>query len=150
MSEWQPCPWPAAALLPHRPPMLLVDEVLGHAPDRVLAALTVRADNPFLLPEGLPGHVAIEVMAQACGCWAGIQARLADQPPRLGFLLGTRAMKLHRAWFQPGERLLVTAALSFRDGPLGSFAARLDAAGEVAAEGDLTVYEPPKDGTLPS
>ena len=145
----QPCPWSVTELLPHRPPMLLLDEVLGFDAEQVQASHTITATAPFLEAEGVPGHIGIEYMAQACGAWAGIRARQAGGLPRIGFLLGARGCRLYRAWFRPGEQLLVSVRLIFQDSTLAGFTGRIDIGGERVAESSLTVYEPPELQGMP-
>ena len=76
-------------------------------------------------------------MAQACGVFAGLQARARGEPVRVGFLLGTRRYLASRPWFADGETLEVTARLVLRDGPMAVFDCRISAgagAGERAAD----------------
>ncbi len=146
----QPCPWPIAELVPHRPPMLLLDQVRGHDATTLVASVTIGAASAFLQAEGVPAHVGLEYMAQGCAAFAGITARAAGGTPRLGFLLGARRFEMHRPWFLPGEELLVTVTLTYRDEAMGSFTGRIEIAGNLAAEADLTVYEPPEAGEVPA
>lgn len=57
---------PLATLLPHKGPMLMVDEPLGMARDAARVSARLRSDNPFCTPEG-PVHPAasIELLAQS-------------------------------------------------------------------------------------
>ena len=145
----QPCPWPLAELVPHRPPMLLLDAVEGYDAASLAARLTIGPETEFLQAEGVPAHIGLEYMAQACAAFAGAVARGSGAPPRLGFLLGARRFVMHRPWFRPGETLRVSVTLVYRDEAMGSFGGRIEIAGEVAAEADLTVYEPPEAGGTP-
>jgi predicted hotdog family 3-hydroxylacyl-ACP dehydratase len=86
------------------------------------AGLTVRPDVPFFEPgRGVPAHVAIEWMAQACGAFVGVEALDADQEVRLGLLLGTRNFRANTPWFKPDERVTVTVTLVLRDLEVGAF-----------------------------
>jgi len=72
------------SVLPHRPPMLLIDGLVEASPKRVVAVKEVRGDEPWL--EGhfpgrpvMPGVMLIEAMAQTCAVlhycnekWKGI------------------------------------------------------------------------------
>jgi 3-hydroxyacyl-[acyl-carrier-protein] dehydratase len=56
-----------AALLPHRPPMLLLDEVLPVEPGASLVALrSPRAGDPWCGPDGLAAYLVLESWLQAC------------------------------------------------------------------------------------
>ena len=145
----QPCPWSPAELLPHRPPMLLLDDILGYDDAHVRAVLTIHPASAFLEAEGVPSIVGVEYIAQACAAWSGLQARLVGRAPRLGFLLGARGLRLHRPWFRRGERLLVSVALAYRDAQLASFQGSITVGEAIAVESDLTVYEPGEGEELP-
>ena len=79
-------------VLPHRPPMMLLDEIVSvDEEDRSLVArATIRK-------EWSENWAAIELMAQAAAALAGVSDRISGStlPARIGFLLGTRRMKLH-------------------------------------------------------
>ncbi|MGE5545922.1 MAG: 3-hydroxylacyl-ACP dehydratase [Solirubrobacterales bacterium] len=139
------CPWPVERLLPHAAPMLLVDEAVAYSDTEVMAAATMRPDHPFARPEGVPGHVGIELMAQACGVHVGALALASAVPVRLGFLLGTRRYQATTAWFRFGQRLELTARVVFRDEEMAVYDCRINADGELLAEAQLNLYQP-KDG----
>ncbi len=144
------CPWPVEDLLPHAPPMLLLDEALSCDAEGASAAASMRPDHPFARPEGVPAHVGIEFMAQTCGIWAGGAAKRGGASVRLGFLLGTRRYKAVRPFFHFGERLEITARLVFLDQGMGVFDCRIaDGAGDVLAEAQLSVYQPGQAGESP-
>ena len=55
----KPCPYPIAALLPHKAPMILLDHVIGMGPQSVEAAVRVTAGRLFFEEgRGVPAHVA--------------------------------------------------------------------------------------------
>jgi predicted hotdog family 3-hydroxylacyl-ACP dehydratase len=142
MIELNHCPYEVHRLLPHQPPMLLLDEVLGWNAERIVAGLTVRPDSLFLDDQGLPAHIAIEWMAQACGAWVGVQALEAGQPVRIGFLLGTRDFKSRISWYQLGNRVTVTASVVFNDGQMAVFDCTVAHDTEVCATARLNVFQP--------
>jgi predicted hotdog family 3-hydroxylacyl-ACP dehydratase len=140
---------PLADLVPHRPPMLLLDQVLAASDTTLSASLTIHAGSEFLEAEGVPAHIGIEYMAQACAAFAGSRASREGTAPRIGFLLGSRRFAMHRPWYRLGEVLRVSVTLVYQDEAMGSFTGRIEVAGDLAAEADLTVYEP-SAGEIPS
>jgi predicted hotdog family 3-hydroxylacyl-ACP dehydratase len=138
---------PIASLLPHRPPMILLDEVVAWDGTTLVAALTVRPETLFLEADGVPAHIGIEYMAQACGAFAGAQALDAGRGVRIGFLLGTRRYVVHRPRYTLGERLTVTASLVYADEAMANFDVRIEVSGALAATAQLTVFQPPA-GTI--
>jgi predicted hotdog family 3-hydroxylacyl-ACP dehydratase len=136
------CPYPVAELLPHAPPMVLLDEVLGYDGGRLQALVTIRDDSMFCRGDGVPAHIAIEYMAQACGALAGIEARSANRPVRVGFLLGTRNFQSARDFFLAGERLLISVDEVFRDVEMGVFDGRVSVDDATLVTATLNVYQP--------
>jgi predicted hotdog family 3-hydroxylacyl-ACP dehydratase len=133
---------PLGELLPHRPPMVLLDGVVAHRPERTTCRTTVREAPGFHCPDGrVPGWIALEYMAQCIAVHAGLRARAAGGTPRLGFLVGSRRVDFHAAAFARGQGLLVTAEHVWGDAELGSFSCRVEdaAGGEVLADGVLKV-----------
>ena len=137
--------YPIEETVPHRPPMILIDEIVGREPGRITCAVTVRPDELFFRPgRGLPVHVALEWMAQACAAYGGADARDAGDMPRIGFLLGTRDFRATRSWLSEGGRFEIAAVLDFHDDELASFSCELRDAGdgESVARASLTVFHP--------
>lgn len=108
-------------LLPHEPPLVLLDEVVDRDGDRMVCALTVRADAPFVEPAGVQVVVTLEYMAQTVAAWAGLEGRERGVPVQIGFLIGCREMHLHRSRVAIGTRLTVTSQRVWGDSALGSF-----------------------------
>jgi len=139
------CPYSIEALLIHRPPMLLLDKVTGYNETEVVASVIVTESSRFLTPEGVPGHVGIEYMAQACGAYAGAMALDAGAPVKIGLLLGTRMCRVLVPWFGVGDQLIVSASIVFHDEQLAAFDCKIEIGGRLVAEAQLKVYQPQDD-----
>lgn len=139
------CPYAIGELLIHGPPMLLLEQVIGYNESEVVAGVTITASSLFVTPEGVPGHVAIEYMAQTCGAYAGAMALDAGAPVKIGLLLGTRLCRVLVPWFRIGDRLLVSASIVFHDEQLAAFDCKIDIGGRVVADAQLKVYQPQND-----
>lgn len=142
MTALAPCPWPIGRLLPHAPPMLLLDAALGYDDDAASASATIRDGDPFVTARGMPAHVGIELMAQTCGVFVGAHALARGETPRLGFLLGTRGYRATVDWFAVGASLQVWAAVVYRDGEIGVFDCRIERDGTVLAQAQLSLVQP--------
>lgn len=141
--------WPVADLLPHAGAAVLLDEVIDCTDTGLSACVTIGPDAAFYQDGGVPAHVGIEYMAQACGAFSGARALRSGEAPRIGFLLGTRRYLATRAWFPDGARLVVTVDLVYRDDEVGVFDCRIGSGGEVLATARLTVAEPKNVTVLP-
>lgn len=95
-------------LLPHRPPMLLVNKVVDLSATQSSAIVIVDDDTPFFGKDGVPAWVGIEYMGQTAALIAGYQLQQGLTEPQLGFLLGTRRFQTTVSHFANGTVLLVS------------------------------------------
>ena len=76
MNTLPECPiTDTASLLPHSGRMVLIDRINRYGDDFVEAVTQIRSDHILLVDGMLPYTAFIELMAQAVGAYAGIQAR---------------------------------------------------------------------------
>ena len=126
------------SILPHRPPFLLVDEVLELEPGaRVVAHKRVTEEdcaghfpgNPIM-----PGVKMVEAMAQA-----GAVAVLAEEQNRgkLALFAGIQDVRFKRI-VRPGDELTLTCELEQVRGPIGRGRGRASVGDELAVRGTLT------------
>ncbi len=99
------------ATLPHRPPMLLVDEVrLLEPPRRIVALKLLPADDAcfsghFPGYPVMPGVLIVEAMAQAAGILGAVSMpRVRDQDALRPYMLGIDKARFHRP-VRPGAPL---------------------------------------------
>lgn len=133
-------------LIPHRPPMVLIDEILDF--DEEARSLTAAVD---VREEWKSNYVAIEYMAQTAAALAGYFDKLenAECPARPGFLLGTRHLLLDLPEFEVGERYFVKAVNEFFDENSAAFSCSIEnASGEVVATATLNAFRPDDIGTF--
>ena len=128
------------AILPHREPFLLIDEVLELDPgDRVVARKTVRADEWYLAGHFpgrpvMPGVLIVEAMAQT-----GAVAVLAEEENRgrIAFFAGIDDCRFKRV-VSPGETLSLVCEIDQVRGPIGRGKATAHVGEALAARGTLT------------
>lgn len=134
---------PIAELVPHRPPMLLVDRLLDDGPEHVRVEAVVKPDELFVTPEGLPAWVGLELMAQTVASFAGLRAREKNEPVKLGFLLGTRRYECTRPFFPVGAQLVIDATQEMvAENGLAVFLCRISLGAEVIATAQLNAFQP--------
>ncbi|MBO7688429.1 MAG: 3-hydroxylacyl-ACP dehydratase [Kiritimatiellae bacterium] len=139
---------PLEELLPHRPPMVLIDAVesFDAATKCLVARVTIGPDQLFCTSDGVPNWVAIEYMAQAAAALVGFYDKVTapGAPARPGLLLGTRRLDLKLDRFEMGKTYYISAENVFSDDEAASFICSIqDAAGDTVATATLSAYRPP-------
>ncbi len=127
-------------IVPHRPPMLLIDELMAWDGHRVECRIVLRDGSPFVEAGRVASTLAIEYMAQCIAVYVGLQAYERGEPIPKGYLVGAREIALPAAGFRVGEELRVVATPLWGGPTLGSFECTVDRVGEVVASGALSVY----------
>ncbi|HEX6491246.1 MAG TPA: 3-hydroxyacyl-ACP dehydratase FabZ [Gaiellaceae bacterium] len=128
------------AILPHRAPFLLIDEVTELVPgERVVARKRVREDEWYLRGHFpgrpvMPGVLIVEAMAQT-----GAVAVLSEEENRgrIALFAGIDDTRFKRI-VEPGEELELECTLEQLRGPIGKGRARATVSGQLAARGTLT------------
>jgi len=128
------------AILPHREPFLLIDEVLELEPgQRVVALKRVREDEWYLRGHFpgrpvMPGVLIVEAMAQT-----GAVAVLSEEENRgrIALFAGIDDTRFKRI-VEPGDELQLECLLEQVRGPIGKGKAKATVDGQLAARGTLT------------
>jgi 3-hydroxyacyl-[acyl-carrier-protein] dehydratase len=128
------------AILPHRDPFLLLDEVTELEPGvRVVARKRVREDEWYLAGHFpgrpiMPGVLMVEALAQT-----GAMAVLSEEENRgkLVLFAGIDDVRFKRI-VTPGDELELVCELERVRGPIGRGKARATVDGELAVRGTLT------------
>lgn len=135
---------PIAPLMPHARTMCWLDTLIEASDEHLVAEATPGLDHPFASPEGIAIWHGLEFMAQAVAAWAGWCARQRGEPPKIGFLLGTRRYEFGCQTLPIGQTLRVHIRREFfADNGLGMFCCELVLDGAVVARAALSVFEPP-------
>jgi predicted hotdog family 3-hydroxylacyl-ACP dehydratase len=129
-----------AELVPHEPPMLLVDELLEWSADAALVGATIRAGSPFVSGDRMPATILLEYMAQAIAVANGMSDRQQGRAiGELGLLLGTREFELCCDELAVGDALELRVVREFADGKLARYACTTTRAGELLARATINV-----------
>jgi len=130
------------SIIPHRPPFLLVDEIVELEPGkRVVGRREIRADDwwfPGHFPERpvMPGVLTIEAIAQ-CGAVAVLAAE--ENHGKIPFFGGIDSCRFKRV-VSPGDVLELECEFVRVRGPIAKGQGRASVGGELAAEAMLTVF----------
>ncbi|MBR6588101.1 MAG: hypothetical protein IKK82_11860 [Kiritimatiellae bacterium] len=114
--------WKVEDLVPHRPPMVLIDDI--ESVDLETSSLV----SSFTAKEQWRGNwFALEYMAQTAAALAGAFDKAEDDGAEghPGLLLGTRRLDLGIAEFVPGVRYFVKAVREYVDGDCAAFACEI-------------------------
>ena len=138
------CSYKINELLPHAPPMVLLDQVERWDKGEVTTSLKIHEKLPFFISDDsyIPAYVGLEYMAQTCGAYAGLEALESGQSVRLGFLLGTRNYHSVVDGFRPGEKLTITAKEVLRQELMGVFDCHIFSEDKEIASAQINLYQP--------
>ena len=135
-----------ADFLPHRPPMIMLAELISVDVPGVASAVPDTSPSCiFYDPElkGVPACAALEYMAQTMALAVGEERRRRGQTPKVGFVLGTRRLEVKVATFESGKRYVANAKCVYAETEFASFDCSItDPDGATVATALLTAYQP--------
>lgn len=136
------------AILPHRPPFLLIDRVIEIEPGRRVVGLKQVTINEPFFPGHFPGYpvmpgvLIVEALAQA-GAVAVLS--LPQNRGRIVFFAGIDGFRFRKP-VEPGATLRLEVTLDRLRATVGRGQGRALVDGEVVAEGQLTFALGPPSG----
>ena len=134
-----PLPTPVAPLLPHRPPIVMLDTLVENSPTHKTVTCVIRPDNRFLNSEGILDSTVIpELVAQGA---AASYTHSHDGEFSPGFLAMARDIRILRE-IRVHDELVITAT---DESPLDGwfviqFEIRLQE-GTLCAKGEISVCQ---------
>ena len=138
---------PVNELLPHRPPVILIDALLEASETRGAAAKTFRGGDYGLCGDLVCEPALIECAAQTVAALFGYQAFSKPGTSALGFLAGVSSFSFSRRP-SAGEPLRIEVEVARNLGPLFMVNARVLSGAEQVAGGELKLYlQEGKQGT---
>lgn len=111
-----------AKILPHKPPMILLDDILEVDIEnaKLSSMFKVYPEKIFFEEnKGINSLTGIEFMAQTIGAYAYFKNNCAE--PKPGLLLGTRLYNNKIPYFKEGEEYKVTVHEIFTDNQIAVF-----------------------------
>ncbi len=116
-----------AELLPHKAPMIFISDVhsFDFAKGELIARAKIQESDILFQPNlgGIQGYAALEYMAQSVGCFVGLYdlEKNPNNKPAVGFVLGSRQLKVFDPILKLGEDYLIKVDMLFCDDTIASF-----------------------------
>ncbi|QFU24835.1 hotdog family protein [Shewanella eurypsychrophilus] len=136
---------PVSEVVPHRDPMILIDQLLEHGIDTLLTQVNISELSPYFddAHKGVPNYVGIEYMAQSIAALAGVEAKIRGDKIRVGFLLGTRKLKMHIPYYSQGESYQTRVSRLYQEeAGLAVFECKIFHEQTLVAEANINVFQP--------
>jgi len=136
------------AIMPHRPPMLLIDRVCSYDVENqsLIAEFDIKEGSMFFDATlgGVPSWAGIEYMAQAMAALTGILGLEGrGENPKIGFILGTRKYSNEIGHYSVGKTYTVEVGALFQDDSIGSFKCEIrEPDGAVCATAGINAFSP--------
>jgi predicted hotdog family 3-hydroxylacyl-ACP dehydratase len=129
-------------LIPHRPPMLFVEGIVGVADDGATCLGRVPRECALVAGGSVPTFVALEAAAQTAAVWEALRRSQGSGPAaaRLGYLVSLRDVVLHRGMIPAEADLIATVRLAAEAAPLTTYAVDVSVEGEIALRGTIGTY----------
>lgn len=134
-------PCPAEMLVPHRPPMLLIDRLIERKGDMAVAEAHVPQKGPCVDKErGLLPEFFIEIIAQTMAAVNGYDALLEGKKLNDGFLVGIDDFSWNTAPL-PNKTLQVKVEKTFEFGVVKIIRGEVLCNDVLLAKGEIKVWE---------
>ncbi|MEO7732937.1 MAG: hypothetical protein ABIY55_18375 [Kofleriaceae bacterium] len=132
---------PVADYLPHRPPMLLIDEIVEVGALRAVCRTTIHPDCVFAIDGVVHPSAMIEFIAQACAIFVGVRGERDGDPPRLGLIMACREITFAVDRFEIGDELTLEVTKVFGQKQLAAFTGTVLRGGVACATLQLSVVD---------
>lgn len=138
-------PFPAEKLLPHRLPMLLIDNLTERKDDTATATATIDSNNIcYSEGRGILPEYFIEIMAQTMAAANGYDGLKSNIPPKDGFIVGLDKFELKEIP-QTAKDFTIRVAKTMEFGAMKVMTGEVFADSHSIASVELKVWEQPEN-----
>jgi len=133
-------PCPVNGLIPQKPPMRVVDNILTIGERTAEVSVTIVEDMPFIGPDGVVDEtVYLEMMAQAIAAFNGFINAGRTSCSHEGLLLGAKKLTIS-GQSKVGDRLNISVFKQARYGDFGIIKGIITREDEVVADGEIKIW----------
>lgn len=129
-------------LVPHTPPMLLLDEIVETSKSAITCKLNLRSDSTFVRQGRVRAVIALEYMAQCAAAYAGYQQYLDGKRSQMGYLVSVRDAVFETGYLYVGDELLVRADHRWGNETTANFQCEVARSGLAIAHATLSAFQP--------
>ena len=138
-------PCPCEMLIPHRPPMLLIDQLIRRSDTEAEAITSLQEKSPFIDPnKGILPEIFIEIIAQTTAAANGFDGLINNKKPNAGFLVGLDEFSLTSRPFSECQ-LRAEIKKMFKFGDITIFQGKLFSGEFLLAAGKIQIWEDHKE-----
>lgn len=110
-------------LIPHRPPMQLLDRVIASSKERLLGTAHITRSAPFCTSDGVPSCMGLEYLGQCAAAFFSVQRTGSEgmslDSPAPGMLIASRSYLCRLGHFPLDEHLLFDVSPTSQVGSSG-------------------------------
>jgi predicted hotdog family 3-hydroxylacyl-ACP dehydratase len=132
---------PVTGYLPHRPPMLMIDDIVEVTEPRAVCRTTIHPDCVFAIDGLVHPSAMIEFVAQACAIHVGVLCARDGDPPRLGLITSCREITFAVDSFAVGDELTIVVNKVFAGRQLAAFTGTVTRGEALCATVQLSVVD---------
>ena len=139
-------------ILPHRYPMLLVDQIVEMEAERIVGIKSVTHNEPFFqghFPDFpvMPGVLIVEAMAQTAGVL--VLKNMPDRDRKLVLLVAVESARFRKP-VMPGDQLRMEMSIIKRKASVAKMAGRATVNGVLVAEAEVMCKLADRDEAQPA
>ena len=127
------------ALIPQRPPIVMVDTLYDYSENSAVTWLTICSDNIFVVDGKFTEPGIIEHVAQSLSTKAGYEAIINSRPIVLGFIGEVKQFTIN---FLPkvGDKLVTTTSFISQVGKIWLYSAQVNVNKNIVAIGKMKIF----------
>ena len=131
-------------LIPHKPPMRLVDKFISFENETVHCQANIMDTHLFLSADKsfIQHWIGIEIMAQTAATYGKVSSKDTGDEPAIAFLLSIRNYRSDIKKYKIGSVLDVFAECLILDSGTGVFSCRIELDGEIVSSVTINAHQP--------